>query len=110
MYTLICIAHPPGTTEAPTILNADGSYKHNSTNGELLWEIDLIDQSNSSGSLEFNIAQKSADAFFPIVVSFTSQQLFCNVNITSVRSASSPHSPIQYSTSKSMSSEDYTIG
>eukprot|EP00596_Hydrurales_sp_CCMP1899_P003856 CAMPEP_0119042044 /NCGR_PEP_ID=MMETSP1177-20130426/14308_1 /TAXON_ID=2985 /ORGANISM="Ochromonas sp, Strain CCMP1899" /LENGTH=453 /DNA_ID=CAMNT_0007008547 /DNA_START=63 /DNA_END=1421 /DNA_ORIENTATION=+ len=28
---------PLGTTEAPTILNADGSYKHNSTNGELLW-------------------------------------------------------------------------
>lgn len=100
---------PLGTTEVPNILTADGSYKHNPSNGELLWEIDLIDQSNTSGSLEFNISQKDADAFFPIVVSFSSQQLFCNVNITSVRTATG-NNPIQYGMSKSMSTEDYTIG
>ena len=100
---------PLGTTDAPGILSADGSYKHNASTGELLWEINLIDQSNPTGSLEFNIAQKNADAFFPIVVQFTSQQLFCNVQVGSVRSAGD-NTPIQYGLSKSMSAEDYTIG
>ena len=100
---------PLGTSEAPGILSADGAYKHNASSGELLWEINLIDKSNASGSLEFNIAQKDADAFFPIVVQFSSQQLYCNVQVSSVRSATD-NTPIQYGLSKSMSTEEYTVG
>jgi coatomer subunit delta len=102
---------PLGTSESPGIINVDGSYKHNSSTGELVWEIDMIDQSNSAGSLEFNIAQRSADAFFPIVVQFTSQQLYCNVQVTSVRTAGeNADKPLQYGLSKSMSTEDYIVG
>lgn len=100
---------PLGTSDAPGILSADGSYKHNASAQELLWEINLIDQSNSTGSLEFNIAQRNADAFFPIEVQFSSQQLFCNVQVSSVRSATD-NSPIQYGLSKGMSTEEYTVG
>jgi len=99
---------PLGTHDAPSIVSMDGSYKHNPSTNEMIWMIDLIDQSNSSGSLEFNIAQKSADAFFPISVQFTSQQLFCNVEVTSVKTADGS-GPIQYSLSKSMSTEEYNI-
>jgi hypothetical protein len=99
---------PLGTHDAPSIVSMDGSYKHNSSTNEMIWIIDLIDQSNSSGSLEFNIAQKSADAFFPISVQFTSQQLFCNVEVTSVKTADGS-GPIQYSLTKAMSTEEYNI-
>ena len=97
-----------GTSESPGIINVDGSYKHNANVGE--W-IDMIDQSNSTGSLEFNIAQRSSDALPPIVVQFTSQQLYCNVQVSSVRSAGeNADRPIQYGLSKSMSTADYIVG
>jgi coatomer subunit delta len=100
---------PLGTSEAPGIVSIDGSHKHNASTGELVWEIDLIDQSNTSGSLEFNIAQKNGDAFFPISVHFTSHQLFCQLEVSSVHTATGD-TPIQYGISKGMSTEDYLIG
>jgi hypothetical protein len=99
---------PLGTRDAPNIVSVDGSYRHNSSAEELLWEIPLIDSSNSTGSLEFNIAQRNSDAFFPITVQFSSPQLFCEIEVASVRTADGS-APIQYGISKSMSSEEYSI-
>lgn len=104
----VCIRIPLGTTDAVSIVNMDGSYKHNSSQGELQWQLPLVDGSNSSGSLEFTIAQKDTDAFFPIAVDFTSQQLFCGVEVVKVASADGS-SPIQYGLSQLMSAEEYTI-
>jgi hypothetical protein len=91
------------------VLHCDGNYKHNANTGELVWEIDLIDQSNNTGSMEFNIAQKSSEAFFPISVHFSSQQLFCHVEVASVRAVEGG-APIVYGLTKGMAAEDYTIG
>jgi len=103
----VCIRIPLGTSEAPGILSVDGSHKHNASTGELLWEIDMIDASNSTGSLEFNIAQRNADAFFPISVTFSSHQLYCNVDVTAVQYPDG--SNIQYGLSKGLGSEEYVI-
>lgn len=103
----VCIRIPLGTSEAPGILSVDGSHKHNASTGELLWEIDMIDSSNSTGSLEFNIAQRNADAFFPITVTFSSHQLYCNVDVTTVQNPDG--SSIQYGLSKGLGSEEYLI-
>jgi hypothetical protein len=100
---------PLGTNSSPNVVSADGTYKHNPSNSELVWELDLIDSSNSSGSLEFNILQKNTDAFFPISVQFSSLQLYCNVDVLEVTSVSTGNH-IQYGFSKSMSSEEYLIG
>lgn len=75
------ITIPLGTSAAPEIAAADGSYRHNAQEGTLLWFMDLLDQSNKTGSLEFNIASRDAEAFFPITVTFASRQLFCNVQV-----------------------------
>jgi hypothetical protein len=99
---------PLGTSSAPNILSSDGNYKHNSSTNELLWELDLIDASNSSGSLEFNIQQKNVEAFFPISVEFSSLQLYCSVEILEVTNAAT-NQHIQYGFSKSLSSEEYLI-
>jgi coatomer subunit delta len=99
---------PLGTSEAPTILNMDGSHRHSPSAQEMVWELDLIDKSNSTGSLEFTIAQKNADAFFPITVSFESQKLFCNIDVASVTNADGS-APIQYGLQKSMGADEYII-
>ena len=99
---------PLGTSESPVILNMDGTHRHNASAQEMIWELDLIDSSNSSGSLEFTIAQKNADAFFPISVSFESTKLFCNLDVASVRSADGSV-PIQYGLQKSMGADEYLI-
>jgi len=103
----VCIRIPLGTSEVPGILSVDGSHKHNPSTGELMWEIDMIDSSNSTGSLEFNIAQRNADAFFPITVTFSSHQLYCNVDVTAVQYPDG--SNIQYGLSKGLGSEEYVI-
>mmetsp|Transcript_14067 Transcript_14067/g.23399 ORF Transcript_14067/g.23399 Transcript_14067/m.23399 type:complete len:543 (-) Transcript_14067:258-1886(-) len=103
----VCI--PLGTTAAPAIVSVDGSYKHNSSAGELMWEIDLIDSSNSSGSLEFNIQQRNTDSFFPISVQFASQKLYCSAEVVSVNAAGEGGVPMVYGLTKAMSSEEYVI-
>jgi hypothetical protein len=100
---------PLGTSDSPTILSVDGAHKHNASAAELLWEVNLIDQSNSTGSLEFTIQQRNSDAFFPISVQFSSKQLYCNVDVSSVK-ALNGGAPIMYGLTKAMSSEEYTIG
>lgn len=104
----VVIRIPLGTTVAPNILSVDGAHRHNSSTGELIWEINLIDASNSSGSLEFNIAQRDADAFFPITVGFSSQKLYCALDVTSVNAVEGG-TPIVYGSSRSMSAEEYVI-
>lgn len=99
---------PLGTSDTPNIVNIDGNYKHSSSTAELIWEIDLIDSSNASGSLEFNIAQKSTEAFFPVVVSFQSNQTFCDISVASVNNVNDGKS-IQYGIETGLSSEDYLI-
>lgn len=100
---------PLGTSDMPNIISIDGNYKHNPSIGELIWEIELIDSSNSSGSMEFTIAQKDPDVFFPISIQFQSNQLFCGIEVNGICNVSD-NKPIQYGIERGMSSEDYLIG
>jgi len=102
------ITVPLGTSDSPEILVVDGTHRHNSSTGELVWHVPLIDRSNQTGSLEFNISQKSADAFFPIAVSFSSQTLFCDVEVDSIKSTESGL-PVMFGSSKVMMADEYTI-
>lgn len=104
----VAIRIPLGTSDSVHIVSMDGSYKHNASQGELVWQLPLVDGSNASGSLEFTIAQKDTDAFFPIAVDFSSQQLFCGVEVVKVASADGS-APIQYGISQLMSAEEYSI-
>ena len=111
----ICLSNvyikiPLGTAATPTILAIDGNYKHNSNTQELIWDIPLIDHSNNTGTLEFTINTKNnnTDAFFPIIVSFESIQLFVDLDVQGVKTADGSSS-IVYGIQKSMSTEEYVI-
>lgn len=99
---------PLGTAEPPNIVSMDGTFKHNASTNEMIWILESIDQSNSTGSLEFNISQKNSDAFFPINVQFVSQEIFCDLEVLSVKTSDGTK-PIQYGITTNMSSEEYII-
>lgn len=100
---------PLGTTATPSVHSVDGTYRLHSASQELIWELSMIDSSNSSGSLEFSVGQKSSDAFFPIAVHFASQQLFVDMDVQDVAVASSGNQ-VQFGYTKALSSEEYLIG
>lgn len=79
------ITIPLGTSAAPQIAAADGTYRHNAQDGSLLWSMEMLDQSNGTGSLEFNVASRDPEAFFPITVAFSSPQLFCEVQARTLK-------------------------
>ena len=102
------IVIPLGTSEAPQILNANGNYRHVSSNQELHWTVDMIDSSNREGSLEFTIPQRNTEAFFPINVNFSAQELFCKLDVNAVTAADG-QTPIMYGLNKGMTTEDYIV-
>lgn len=101
--------------DTPNIKTVDGRYKFNKNNNELIWEIDLIDASNTSGNLEFTITEKDPNSFFPISISFSSQQMQCDIDVLSVKSIpvggeiTTATGTIPYGYTKGMSTEDYVI-
>ena len=73
----VAIHIPLGTSAQPTIVSMEsGSHRHNRSGEELVWEIALIDAQNQTASLEFNVAQRDAEAFVPININFSSKQVF----------------------------------
>lgn len=78
---------PLGTTEAPTVSEVDGLYKHDPREGMLCWHFDQVDANNASGSMEFQISGHDTDAFFPVQVGFRSEKLLCPINVLSVKNS-----------------------
>jgi len=78
------IVFPLGTTDPPMIESIDGAYKHDAHGGMICWHHDVIDKNNSSGSLEFSIAGSDTEVFFPIQISFQSENLLCPIEITNL--------------------------
>lgn len=57
----------------------------------LLWTVDLIDDSNRSGAMEFVISSAAnPDSFFPVDVSFSAQHTLADVKVVTVCTASRP--------------------
>mmetsp|Transcript_1543 Transcript_1543/g.2111 ORF Transcript_1543/g.2111 Transcript_1543/m.2111 type:complete len:519 (+) Transcript_1543:206-1762(+) len=104
----VAITIPLGTTEPPSIQSIDGNSRHNPRDGTLSWQIDMIDNSNRSGSLEFVIACRDPEAFFPLSVGFTSTELYCNCEVLSIANVED-ESPVQYGLTKQLATDDYQV-
>jgi len=104
----VTITIPLGTAAPPTVLSVDsGTHRHSRTTEELVWELDLIDESNKSASLEFSVPQCSTDVFFPIQVRFASKQLAAGVDVASILDLEG--NPIQFALQKSAVAESYKV-
>lgn len=105
----VVVVIPLGTAAAPNVLTCDsGTTRHNRAGEELVWEIALIDGSNKTASLEFNVPQKDGDAFFPIQVGFRSMHVLGNVDVGGIVHATTG-APLQYSVTKSVTTDSYKV-
>lgn len=104
------ISIPLGTAEAPQIAAIDGSFRHDARDQRLVWHMDLVDASNASGSLEFVIAGRDPQAFFPITVSFASQTLYADIGVVAVTGLEDGALPVPYSITKSLAPDSYLVG
>ncbi len=64
---------------APVVAECDGEYTYEKR-GSLLWQLAVIDASNTSGSMEFSCGG-NADDFFPVRVSFYSKKAFSELKV-----------------------------
>lgn len=86
----------------------DGDTHYDSRKSQLLWTIDLLDDSNRSGSLEFVVPAASAETFFPVDVSFTSATTLCQLTVKSVSNTRSD-APVKYGFSSQLSTDGYEV-
>lgn len=49
-------------------MQIDGDWRFDSKRGAMVWTIDLIDDSNRTGSMEFVVSAADSEAFYPIEV------------------------------------------
>eukprot|EP00252_Welwitschia_mirabilis_P008752 TRINITY_DN2088_c0_g1_i4.p1 TRINITY_DN2088_c0_g1~~TRINITY_DN2088_c0_g1_i4.p1 ORF type:complete len:528 (+),score=127.69 TRINITY_DN2088_c0_g1_i4:321-1904(+) len=74
----------PALRDPPSVNQVDGEWRYDSRNSVLEWSILLIDNSNSSGSMEFVVPRADASAFFPIDVKFSAAKTFCDIKVTGI--------------------------
>ena len=60
-------------------MQVDGDWQYDPRKSLLLWRIDLIDDSNKSGSMEFVVPVTRPESFFPVNVSFQASKTLCQV-------------------------------
>eukprot|EP00475_Leptophrys_vorax_P027387 TRINITY_DN39066_c0_g1_i1.p1 TRINITY_DN39066_c0_g1~~TRINITY_DN39066_c0_g1_i1.p1 ORF type:complete len:525 (-),score=64.80 TRINITY_DN39066_c0_g1_i1:429-2003(-) len=98
----------PALREAPVYKDYDGEPRYDSRRSVLEWCIDLIDNSNRNGSMEFVVPATNPDVFFPIEVRFTSAKTFCDVKVVSVTQTTNGQ-PAKFTGKTQMSVENYQV-
>ncbi|KAK9915694.1 hypothetical protein WJX75_002778 [Coccomyxa subellipsoidea] len=95
--------------QPPRINQVDGDYHYDSRKQVLLWSIDLIDDTNRSGSMEFVIGSAAtSDAFFPVDVSFSAQHTLADVSISAVLAVDDDQ-PVKYATRSMLQTDGYQV-
>jgi len=91
----------------PQVQSGDGNHVYNGQ--ALVWSLDMVDESNANGSIEFTIDGHADEAsFFPVKASFTAPQTMCAIQVTQAAlSASGANLP--FSTSSRLVAGDYEL-
>jgi len=104
---VITVPLPP-LREPPTVNQVDGDFQYDPRRSVLDWSIDLIDNTNRNGSLEFVVPATDTDGFFPIECSFGSKQTFCDVKVVGVTTIEDG-TPAKYTHSTNMVVGQYAV-
>lgn len=99
----------PSNIQVPIVKQCDGDYQYEKYKNLLAWRIEMIDQSNSTGSLEFSVTSGHSSEFFPVNVSFSSTKSYCDIQAIGVSQAQNPSDSVKYSTETKLSVEKYEI-
>lgn len=80
----VVISIPIGSGSQPTVSQCDGEFVYNARTQSVEWQLALIDESNSQGSLEFSTAAVDANSFFPVNVTFSSKHTYAPITVGQV--------------------------
>jgi hypothetical protein len=79
----VAIPNPSG--QQPEVTSIDGRFTYNHKTAIINWLLDVVDADATSGNLEFKIpGAHNAANFFPINISYSSQQSFVGIALDSV--------------------------
>jgi len=106
-HVVISIPCPP-CRDPPAVNSCDGEFRFDARNGVMEWNIELIDDSNRSGSMEFVIPVANTEAFFPIDVSFSSAKTFCDIDVTRI-ARTTDGAPVKYAAKKMMLVDSFQV-
>ena len=74
-----CGQHMNHAAECPFMVQVDGDWRYDARKSIMLWSIDIIDDSNRTGSLEFVVPNTRPESFFPVTVNFNATRTLCQV-------------------------------
>ncbi|KAL2917363.1 coatomer subunit delta [Polyrhizophydium stewartii] len=100
----ITIPYPGGTP--PTVGDIEGHYKIDRQKRAIQWSLPLIDASNASGMLEFNVQSEDVDGFYPIQIQFSSSRL---LNPIQARGAEDKHRGPPFSIDQTLKADIYQV-
>lgn len=86
----------------------EGDTRYDGRKNQLWWTIDLLDDSNRSGTLEFVVPACSPDVFLPVTVHFNSAGTLCDLRITGVTNTRTD-SPAKYKLETQLTSDIYEV-
>lgn len=98
----------PGIHSAPTVNSCNGDWRFDSKRNCVLWTIDLIDSSNSMGSMELVVEPGPVESFFPCTVDFTAKEILCKLNVPKCIDTRSQE-PCQFSCAKQLAVSKFEI-
>mmetsp|Transcript_14015 Transcript_14015/g.30321 ORF Transcript_14015/g.30321 Transcript_14015/m.30321 type:complete len:516 (+) Transcript_14015:163-1710(+) len=98
----------PHAGHAPTVNQVDGDWRFDGKQSSLIWTIDLIEDTNRSGSMEFVVPAADAENFYPIQVNFTSNKTFCDIAVDTVVHTQK-NGPVKFSSKKYMTTAEYVV-
>eukprot|EP00741_Cyanophora_paradoxa_P012376 tig00020610_g11958.t1 len=104
------IAIPIPCPEPPKVSQMEhGEYKLDGRSKRLIWRLELLDESNKTGSMEFAVPGTiDAGGFFPVLISFVSPRTFCDFDVVGAQSTLDGRN-IRYSKTVSMQTEEFVI-
>jgi len=99
----------PSGVGAPQVTDCqEGEYKHDSRKNLLVWTIPVIDESNSSGILNFSIPS-NPDDFYPVNIQFTcTKQSYTSIEIKEVQQVDTKDS-VKFSLDRIMYADKFEV-
>mmetsp|Transcript_8225 Transcript_8225/g.14103 ORF Transcript_8225/g.14103 Transcript_8225/m.14103 type:complete len:514 (-) Transcript_8225:681-2222(-) len=92
----------------PTVNSCDGEWRFDSRQSALVWTIELVDDTNRSGSMEFVVGATDSDNFYPVDISFSSNKTFCDMAVETVTHTQSGN-PVKYSSKRVLATSEYSV-
>lgn len=97
-----------GIFSPPRVNDCDGQWQYDSRNGCVLWTIDLIDDSNRTGSMELIVGAAAPESFFPVTVAFSAKDTLCDIAVPQVVNVANGQ-PTRYSCTKTLLADSFQV-